>query len=171
MTCKYCSQPLNDTDKFCIKCGAEVSTSSISKTKSKLTYFNIASIAIMIVMLILQFLPWINICGESHSVPYWLTQMYYIRSDLPFFIVIYLLIWLYSCFTIPAIIMIIVKKDKVKPIFSWLVSVFAILSAFSALAYGIATTGPYVTLIPTLLILCSFANILMAHLSKPKNEK
>lgn len=168
MNCKYCNHPLNESDKFCSKCGKEVTTTPVNRAKSKLTYFNIASIAIMTVMLILQFMPWINICGESHSVPYWLTQMYYIRSDLPFFVVTYLLIWLYSCFTIPTIVMILVKKSKATPIFSWLVSVFAILSAFSASAYGIATTGPYVTLIPTLLILCAFANIIMAHLSKPK---
>lgn len=164
MSCKFCNEPISETDKFCSKCGAE----NFTPHKNKITHFNIISIAIMVIMLVLQFLPWINICGVSHSIPYWFTQMYYIKSDLVFFIITYLLIWLYSCFTVPAIIMIIVKKDKVKPIFSWLVSIFAISSSLSTWVYGFTATGPYVTLIPTLLILCALANILMIYLSKPK---
>lgn len=139
----------------------------------KFSVLNIFSLMVLISMPILQFLPWLNIVGESRSILYWLTNMntYHLQCDMIYFVVIYLFIWLYSCFSIPAIIMIIVKKNKANPVFSWLTSIFAIGAYITLFVYCVTIKGPYITIIPTILLYVALINIILILFNHIKNKK
>lgn len=132
----------------------------------KLTIYNILSIIILSLMLCMQFTPWLSLYGQTHSMPYWFTQMKYILTDLVGFSIIYLLMWLYSCFTIPTILLYIIKKNHSKPIFSILTSVFAVITCIASFIFTFIQSEASLTIAPIILAVLATANFIITIIGR-----
>lgn len=127
----------------------------------KLTIYNILSIIVLSLMLCIHFTPWLSLYGQTYSMPYWFTQMQYILTDLVGFTIIYLLMWLYSCFTIPTILLYIIKKNHSKPIFSILTSVFAVITCIASFIFTFIQSEASLTIAPIILAVLAIANLII----------
>ena len=132
----------------------------------KLTIYNILSIIILSLMLCIQFTPWLSLYGQTYSMPYWFTQMQYILTDLVGFTIIYLLMWLYSCFTIPTILLYIIKKNHSKPIFSILTSVFAVITCIASFIFTSIQSEASLTIAPIILAVLAIANFIITIIGR-----
>lgn len=132
----------------------------------KLTIYNILSIIILSLMLCIQFTPWLSLYGQTYSMPYWFTQMQYILTDLVAFSIIYLLMWLYSCFTIPTILLYIIKKNHSKPIFSILTSVFAVITCIASFIFTFIQSEASLTIAPIILAVLAIANFIITIIGR-----
>ncbi len=132
----------------------------------KLTIYNILSIIVLSLMLCIQFTPWLSLYGQTYSMPYWFTQMQYILTDLVGFTIIYLLMWLYSCFTIPTILLFIIKKNHSKPIFSILTSFFAIITCIASFIFTFIQSEASLTIAPIILAVLAIANFIITIIGR-----
>ena len=132
----------------------------------KLTIYNILSIIILSLMLCIQFTPWLSLYGQTYSMPYWFTQMQYILTDLVGFTIIYLLMWLYSCFTIPTILLYIIKKNHSKPILSILTSVFAVITCIASFIFTSIQSEASLTIAPIILAVLAIANFIITIIGR-----
>ena len=133
----------------------------------KLTIYNILSIIILSLMLCIHFTPWLSLYGQTYSMPYWwFTQMQYNLTDLVGFSIIYPLMWLYTCFTIPTILLYIIKKNHSKPIFSILTSVFAVITCIASFIFTFIQSEASLTIAPIILAVLAIANFIITIIGR-----